>query len=312
MKIPATLLGLAIGDALGQPFEFCKPELFRTANWVGEFREGMACSVPLKAGQYTDDTKMALQLSLSLVQCKKFDVEDVKDKYVQWIESGDLRGIGVQTANALYKVSQRDKNPGKIISRFLNNDKCGNGTIMRIAPLAIFYRKNNKKLNNSAIKDAKITHDHIDAIEGNIALCKLIAAIANDKDVDATIEELIKSTPDGNIQCAIENAYNFYKHGCEYEDAIDFGIKGSADETLATALFCFLRYRNSFREAVVNSILIGGDTDTRAAIVGALSGTYLGKEGIPQEYIDGVENSQILQALDIVLMNGDNHDVKNV
>ncbi len=305
MKTPATLLGLAIGDALGQPFEFCKPELFKTENWHGEYRDGIACSVPLKAGQYTDDTKMAIQLSLSLTQCKKFDIEDVKDKYVQWIESGDLRGIGVQTANALYKVSQREKNPGKIISRFLNNDKCGNGTIMRIAPLAIFYKNNNKKLFSAATKDAKITHDHIDAIEGNIVLCKLIAAIVNNKDIDKTIESLIKLTSEGNTQCAIENAYNFYKYGCEYKDAIDLGIKGSADETLATALFCFLRYRKSFKEAVVNSILIGGDTDTRAAIVGALSGTYLGKENIPQEYIDGIENSQILQALDIVLMNGD-------
>jgi ADP-ribosyl-[dinitrogen reductase] hydrolase len=304
-KTPATLLGLAIGDALGQPFEFCKPELFKTNNWIGEFREGMACSVPLKAGQYTDDTKMAMQLSLSLIKCKKFDIEDVKDKYVEWIESGDLRGIGVQTANALYKVSQREKDPGKIISRFLNNDKCGNGTIMRIAPLAIFYKNDAKKLYHAAVKDAKITHNHKDAIEGNVVLVKLISAIINGKDIDKTINELIKSTTEGNIRCAIENAYNFYKYGCTYIDAIDFGIKGSADETLATALFCFLRYRESFKDAIVNSILIGGDTDTRGAIVGALSGTYLGLEMIPEEYVNGIENSKVLQALDIALINGD-------
>jgi ADP-ribosylglycohydrolase len=74
-------------------------------------------------------------------------------------------------------------------------------------------------------------------------------------------------------------------------------VRGTAHETLASAVFCFLKH-NTFKESVVTSVLLGGDTDSRACITGTMSGTYLGLEGIPKEYVNEVEDSERIQKLD--------------
>src|SRR5690349_7550464 len=100
---PATLTGLAIGDSLGMPFETHHFSSAALGDWDGAFQSGATNSVQpeRKPGQWTDDTKMAIALAESLVQCSIYDPVDVSAKYVEWYKSGDLRGIGKTTREAM-------------------------------------------------------------------------------------------------------------------------------------------------------------------------------------------------------------------
>jgi ADP-ribosylglycohydrolase len=87
------MLGLAIGDALGQPFEFSSAHQIIQSGWDGGMTYGDVWK--LDPGKWTDDTKMALCIAESLLEKKGFDINDVAQKYIEWVETGDLRGIGM-------------------------------------------------------------------------------------------------------------------------------------------------------------------------------------------------------------------------
>lgn len=164
MKI-GTMIGLAIGDALGAPWEFNRIG-GSVKDWDGELLPHRE----FKAGQWTDDTKMAIQLAVSLIQEERFDPQVTALHYVNWYNSGDLRGIGSQTNKALSRIISGEKlsECGKVVTP--NPDYCGNGTIMRVAPIGVFFRDNIKQMNEAAGLDAVITHAHQDAIDASVAI----------------------------------------------------------------------------------------------------------------------------------------------
>jgi len=84
------------------------------------------------------------------------------------------------------------------------------------------------------------------------------------------------------------------------EQIVEMGTNGTAHETIGTALECFLT-STSFAESVIKAVIVGGDTDTRAAITGAIAGAYYGLDGIPQEYLDNLEDSEKIQIYDTIM-----------
>lgn len=309
-KTISTLLGLAIGDALGRPFEFSNQKQIKEWNWKGDFVSGELWK--LKAGQWTDDTLMALCLTKSLLEKKDFDGNDVGAKYVTWLDSGDLRGIGstcersianIKNGIAITESGRKEKSKAKpsfarvgaIFSK--SSDFCGNGTVMRAAPIGLYFRNDLNKLEQAAKIDATMTHDHPDARDSSYALCVFIAKMANGSSKADALKDVLELKYEyphivdflcmavKNIPYDIQIAAN------------ELGTRGTAHETFASAVYCFMKFAN-YKDAVINSILIGGDTDSRAAIVGALAGTFYGLEGIPAEYVSGVEDSERLQKLD--------------
>ena len=306
---PAVMVGLAIGDALGQPFEFCSADMITKSGWFGEYRSGAACGVPLNAGQWTDDTKMAICLAQSLLECSEFDIEDVANKYVKWYNSGDLRGIGVQTSRALTNIIQGVSldSCGNIIKKntsFMKNyhpDMCGNGTVMRVAPLGLFF-KDTESLISAAHADASLTHNVKDAKDASFAIAYIIRLLANGERPLEAVKQAIPMLPDGNVKEKAIAAEKLAMMSKKWDDAISLGIQGTAHETVGTAVFCLLRYcDDGFKSVVVNAVRMGGDTDTRGAIAGALAGCYAGIDNIPEEYLDDLEHFEYLNALDVVL-----------
>ena len=136
----ATLVGCAIGDALGNPFEMDPANKPRLLEWDGLFKEGGTFWWG-QPGQYTDDTLMSLALAASLLEFEGFNPEDVGLKYLAWMDSGNTRGIGGTTAAALtnlklgatYQTSGLTHNDGK--------PACGNGTAMRASPIGLWCLK---------------------------------------------------------------------------------------------------------------------------------------------------------------------------
>lgn len=296
------LTGLAIGDALGAPWEFKNPTLVRQANWKGDF-----VATPrsrLKAGQWTDDTKMALALSFALVDSAAFDPEVVASKYIGWYNSGDLRGIGNQTNTAisnmimgeeLNKCGAIDNTIGYRDSRY-----CGNGTVMRVAPIGIFLRDNIDEMIKAAAVDAILTHDHIDAVDSSVALC-LAMQIQDPEDLLKELSNHISTT--GNVYTEIKRATELIGND-PYTVGSMIKNDGCAHRTIASALWCAWKYPDNFRDSVVEAVKMGGDADTRAAITGAIMGAKLGFDGIPKEYIKGVEDTDLLFNMDQALFAG--------
>lgn len=304
------MLGLAIGDALGQPFEFSDMKTILATGWDGSFIPGMVWN--LQPGQYTDDTLMARCIAKSLLEKKKFDPDDVAFKYVEWVRSGDLRGIGMTCEKAIYKLANgvsvkesgnslaaRSKPSFKRIGQDPltgTGDFCGNGTVMRVAPIGLYFRNDLKELERVAREEASITHNHSDARDASYALSYLIAVLVNGKNKEESIMKLFSLKYEyDHVKTQMSKVFepiDSLPHAAEV-----LGIRGTAHETLASALYCFANYDN-FADAVKAAVLMGGDTDTRAAVVGALAGGCYGLEGIPNEFVVKVEDSQDLQSLD--------------
>lgn len=319
------LTGLALGDALGHPFEF--QDYYKISSWDGQ----MSGIVP---GSWTDDTKMARALAESLVEEKNFNYQRVAEKYIAWVQSGDLRGIGEATARAMGRMlsgtppllagtassrssalfrrvsTSEDKLESKVEvlpPRLTGTgDFCGNGTVMRAAPLGVFYRSQSETLREAAITDAVMTHDHADAKDASWALCSVIASLLNDPNKNL-IRSLLKDFAwvGEHVSQHLKTCFQLIDSplplgGIEdtWRSNIDrLGARGTAHETLASALYCFLAMDNP-RDIMVNAVKMGGDTDTRAAVAGALCGAYYPLTDFPSEWLEILEDRDQLMKLD--------------
>lgn len=293
----ATLVGCAIGDALGNPFEM-KPAISPLlTEWDGQFKAG-GTFWKGNAGQYTDDTLMSMALSASLIEHQGFNPEDVAQKYLAWMESGNTRGIGGTTAMSLtnlkigatYLESGLTHNPdGTPIG--------GNGTAMRASPIGLAYRFNLPKLMEVAIKDANITHNSLEPKVGSVAVAMGVGLLATESsDPKSLLNDVSGVLVDSLVLDKIKQAQFFLEQGTDPVEALaQIGTNGYVPETVGAAFYC-IGATDNFKDAVVMAVKGGGDTDTTAAIVGAMAGTWYGLEGIPEEY-HTVENFDLLDGL---------------
>jgi ADP-ribosyl-[dinitrogen reductase] hydrolase len=299
----ATLVGCAIGDALGNPFEMLPATNPQLQNWDGFFREGATFWKRANRYQYSDDTLMTMTLSASLLEHNGFDPEDVAKKYLAWYDSGNTRGIGATTATAIARLKMGATwQESGLTHSFDGRPAGGNGTAMRASPIGLFYRKDLSKIIEVAVADASITHNSDEPKMGSVAVALATALLSYGDPPLSVWTEVLEVLPDCVVKQKLELAKNEWLNGTEHSAALaNIGVSGYVPETVGAAFYC-LRATNSFKDAVVMAVKAGGDTDTTAAIVGALAGTYYGLDDIPEEY-KGVENFELLQALTDELIN---------
>jgi ADP-ribosyl-[dinitrogen reductase] hydrolase len=302
----ATLVGCAIGDALGNPFEM-KPAISPLlTKWDGLFCAG-GTFWKGQPGQYTDDTLMSMALSASLIEKTGFDPEDVAKKYLAWYNSGNTRGIGSTTAGSIMhlKLGATWQESG---ATHMHDGRPvgGNGTAMRAAPIGIYYRKDPIALMEFAMQDASITHNAHEPKMGSVAVALATAFLANGTHSNVGVLEEVKDIlSPSEVQDKIGLAHRYLQNSTPAEQALAaIGTSGYVAETVGAAFYC-LGATDNFRDAVVMAVKGGGDTDTTAAVVGAMAGTYYGLDAIPSEYKDQVENFELLQALTDELVNNE-------
>lgn len=295
MKKIATLVGCAIGDALGNPFENKPTNHKPLLEWDGLFKAGGTYWVG-EPGQYTDDTLMSLALARSLVERGKFEPSDVAQNYLNWYLSGNTRGIGGTTARAMnnLKLGLPWHQSG-----ITGDDICGNGTAMRAAPLGVFYRNDLELLNVVAKLDASITHNSLEAKMGSVAIATATALFyKNDTSKEQILDKVIGVLNESIVRNKLQVVKYHLDNKTPPNEAVqNIGVRGYVPETVAAALYCVLANDN-YKDTVIMAVKAGGDTDTTAAIAGAMAGTLYGLDAIPTEYTSIVEDFELLSHLD--------------
>jgi ADP-ribosylglycohydrolase len=284
-KYQGSFLGLAIGDALGVPVEFkaigeFEPVVgFRDSDWFD-----------LPAGHWSDDTAMALCLANSLIEKKIFDPVDQIEKYKKWLETGYCSstgraiGVGQTILRALNAYHDGDDPYVAISSR--NSD--GNGSLMRLAPIPLYFRNNPKEAILNSELSSKITHGS----ELCSDACKYYAGL-----IIGALNGVSKNELLSDLYCPIADFWKVNKMKEEIESVALGSFKhneppfiqgsGYVVKSMEAALWAFYN-SESFEDGVLKAVNLGDDADTTGAIYGQLAGAYYGVQGIPQKWINGV------------------------
>jgi ADP-ribosyl-[dinitrogen reductase] hydrolase len=290
------LLGTAVGDALGVPFEKKLPNFEGLLEWDGKTYLGSEHH-KLLPGQYSDDTQMSLMVAESLIEHRSFNPDDLAARYVDWMASGRARGWGSTTLMAIQNLQA-----GKHWSESGIAGSEGNGTAMRAAPFGVYFRNDLKSLVAICKIDSSITHASPDAEAGSIAIA-LAAAYAVNDDTDNLLEKIWEVLPDSKVKNTIYSLDSLInsEHITPQQALRVLGTKANVRETVPSALYCFLKF-DKYHEAIECAIRAGGDTDTTAAIVGGLFGAKLGMKAIDKQFYS-VEDFDKLVQLDSQLYN---------
>ena len=287
------LVGQALGDALGMPFEFMSSGSISARHArVVEFLP----SPDLAAGQYTDDTKMMLCISESMVEKGHVNPEDIAERFVAWFDTGDLRGIGNTCRESILRlksgISWRDSgSSGKWAA--------GNGTAMRIAPVGLLDCQDLERLREDCWSTSIITHNNPEAVAGATVVAYVIARlVTGDLDEETLLADSADFVGESEVARNLFKAQGLLTSTTPTDEALAMlGTSGYVVETVASALYCFLRTPADFVTTVSTAIMGGGDTDTTAAVAGAISGAYNGLGNLPAHLVEQVEDSERLQRL---------------
>ncbi len=305
---PKPLTGLAIGDALGMPFETHPYMSEALQKWDGSFLSGESNTIQpeRQPGEWTDDTKMALALAESLLDSQTYNPVIAASKYMEWYRSGDHRGIGKATREAMDRLLR-----GHHWNQCGVLHAQGNGAAMRAAPLGVYFRKSLITVGDMVRIDARVTHRDIEAAEGAVAVALAVAMltekVAPKNDLLRPILNLLHNDPESATVTMVETKLialmEFLKGPVDVTKALkqllDSGTGAHVVETVPAAFLCFLATEN-FKDAVELAVRAGGDCDTTAAITGAMAGAYYGEEQV-LPYLGQLEQSSYLSHVDHLL-----------
>jgi ADP-ribosylglycohydrolase len=297
-RFTGCLLGVAVGDALGQPIEAFPPERLRRE--FGEIREFMAgdprLPIPLGAGQWTDDTQMTLDIARSIARCGRVDPEDIAQEFIR-----DHWGEGIRFSGFTVKYSlQRLKRGVPWQESGLDDPMtAGNGGAMRIAPVGLFDCLHRDCVAEDARLATIITHRHPEAVAGALAVAYMVArAAAGTLDPAIILADTIGFVGESGVADNLSRAQELLGKGVETAGALHvLGTTGYVVHTVAAAAYCFLRTPNDFERTVIDAVMGGNDADTTAAVAGAISGAYNGDAAIPARWRETVERGAEIQSL---------------
>lgn len=285
------LLGLAVGDALGAPVEFCAPSTFAP---VTEMRSGGPFG--LAAGTWTDDTSMALCLAESLIERNGFDAADQMERYSRWHRYGHLSStghcfdIGNTTAAAL-RSYEKTRQP---YSGSAAPTAAGNGSLMRLAPVPLFYMADPKMAVSHAALSSRTTHGAITAVDS----CRYFSALILGALQGRTRPELLEGVFDPYDGCWADQPLCpevLEVAGGSFRSRRPPEIRGSGYvvATLEAALWAFGRSQ-SFENGALEAVNLGDDADTTGAVYGQIAGAFYGLDGIPQTWLETLAHRSLV------------------
>jgi ADP-ribosylglycohydrolase len=298
-RIEGGLLGLLIGDAVGVPYEFHSADSLPPLPMIdlvppSGFARAHAHVPP---GTWSDDGAQALVLLESLVRNGRFVLDDFAKGLVNWRDEGFLAvdgivfDVGLQTEAAIQRLR---RGLSAALAGGASERDNGNGSLMRVLPLALWYRGTDLDLCRAAVRQSLPTHAHPRAQLACAMLCLWARWIyARSTPADAWVEAA-QSLPNIAIQLGLPSVE--VELLLDLRNAQRIGGSGYVVDTLWSARWC-LEQGHTYEGVVHAAIGLGNDTDTTAAVAGGLAGLHYGVGGIPERWRAGLRGAEMVQPL---------------
>ncbi len=275
-RFRGSLFGLAAGDAVGTSVEFQPRGTFEPLTDMiggGPFE--------LAPGAWTDDTSMALCLATSLLERGAFDAKDQLERYCRWVDEGYLSSTGscFDVGGTVASALGRFRKSGDPYSGSPDPRSAGNGCIMRLAPISMFFFEDVAAVERYAADSSRTTHGAGECVDA----CRLLGRIIWRALRGDTKDEVLLGDREsfaGEPKIAAIARGDVLRKGESH-------VRGSGYvvESLEAALWSFAR-TDSFRDAILTAANLGDDADTTAAVCGQVAGAHYGEPGIPPEWLD--------------------------
>jgi len=299
-RVEGCFIGLAVGDALGVPVEFSSRKSLKL-DPVTDLRGYGAWHQP--PGTWSDDSSLAFCTAGSL--CNGYNLEDIGKLFIRWKQDGywgahhKIFDIGNTTRSAIDRLIRGEH---AMYSGELDIESNGNGSLMRIAPVSIFfYRSGNEDLIERMRETSGITHRHFRSVFSCFIFSKIVQhIIAGEPRVDAYAKAMEETSEYLRTQNFNPDELDLFKRVLDRslmnatEDSIS--SSGYVLHTLEASLWCFLN-SDSYEQAVLKAVNLGGDTDTTACVAGALAGLYYGAGSIRENWKDGIARVEDIRSL---------------
>jgi ADP-ribosyl-[dinitrogen reductase] hydrolase len=268
-------VGLAIGDALGAPVEFCRRDTFEP---VTGMQAGGYFKLPV--GAWTDDTAMALCLAESLIEHPQLDLKDLLDRFCLWASKGANTstgvcvGIGQNTLRVLGNYHRK----GELLAPETRQKSDGNGALMRLSPVAVRHWQSPVEAKRIAELQSRATHySDISAAACEALALILSSLISGDGWKQAAKPDPADHWPESIKAIALEN--------WDERDRDSIHSTGFVVHTLEAAMWV-VDTTSSFAAALLKAVNLGDDADSVGAVAGQLAGARYGLSGIPQNWLD--------------------------
>lgn len=295
-KFLGSLVGTAVGDAVGAGFEGQRAAEPKAIKDMADQRELLV---------YTDDTHMMIGMAESLVYKQGFDGEHMAHVFIRNYESEPWRGYGPGPPR-IFRMIMAGEHWDEAAEKLYHGGSYGNGSAMRIAPVAVLYHNDLVLLREVAYRSSRITHSHALGKEG-AALQAYAVALAvglepaqafDSHDFLARLGGLVKHEVYKKKLVTVEM---LLKGVDKTRVVAELGNGVEAFNSVPTAIYSFLSHSSSFEEAILFAVSLGGDTDTIAAMTGAIAGAYLSIDSIPDNWRSKLENRAYIEELADVL-----------
>jgi ADP-ribosylglycohydrolase/fructose-1,6-bisphosphatase/inositol monophosphatase family enzyme len=278
------LLGQLAGDALGGLVEFKRAREIRQAypQGVRDLLDGGTHNN--LAGQPTDDSEMALMLARTLVHEGGYDRGKVLDAYLHWWPSAWDRGNNLRMALGPAGTGTNTAERLRLVEQHANRGPSGqsNGSLMRISPLGIFGAGRPIQAAEWAREDSRLTHPHPVCQDACAVFVSAVAATIADGLAPSDCYEMALREADRlQVQAVVRRAMEHARHTLPSDYQTQMGWVLIA---LQNAFYQLL-HAPSLEEGVIDTVMRGGDTDTNAAVTGALLGAVHGRRAIPQRWL---------------------------
>lgn len=302
----SAIWGVVVGDALGTPVQFES-----RAEVAQHSVEGMIGyrTFNMPEGTWTDDSSLTFALMDSIARCKRINCVDIMNNFVRWLENGEFTpygfafDIGRGTRNAIKKY-ERERNAYSCGGRDAINN--GNGSIMRIMPAVLYCIQ--KRLPADKAVDiihsvSAVTHAHSRAKIACGLYYFMTLSIVNGT---GTLLE--------RLQTGLDTGFAYYStHGYSNEElsyyyrlrdltkfkatvAEDIKSTGYVVDTIEAAIWGLIT-TNTFKDALLKIVNLGGDTDSIAAVAGGLAGLFYGFDAIPREWVDVIQRRDWIDSI---------------
>ena len=293
------IIGLAIGDAMGVPLEFLSREKLQQNITIDMKGYG---THNVKEGTWSDDTSMTLAFMDSYIEHGKIDYEDIMIKFNMWYRrgmyttDGNVFDIGNTCYNAINKYYEYDINPIECGSDDIYSN--GNGSLMRILPLAYIIYYNNisdeKEIYTLVKNISSLTHRNDISVLGCYIYIMYVLSLLNGKDKIESYRYIRNLKYDFFEKQTINMYERILESDISKLNMEDILSSGYIVHSLEASLWSILT-TNSYDDAIIKSINLGEDTDTIGAITGSIAGILYGYETFPNKWITKMQQINNLE-----------------